>query len=90
MSTQLGQQSAQAGANVARMGLTGAQLSAGLATSNAATTNPYATVLGGLGSNTSLLGQGLANYITGYQPLTNVTAGNPLAIGEYANPGYWT
>jgi hypothetical protein len=76
MSTQLGQQSAQAGANVGRMGLTGAQISAGLATGAAATTNPYASVLGGLGSQNSLLGQGLANYITGYQvpPVTAMSA----------------
>jgi hypothetical protein len=76
MSTQLGQIGAQAGANVGRMGLTGAQISAGLATGAAATTNPYASVLGGLGSQNSLLGQGLANYITGYQvpPVTAMSA----------------
>jgi hypothetical protein len=91
LSQGLAQQQAQAGANVGRLGLSGAQLSAGLATSNAATTNPYATVLGGLGSPTSLLGQGLANWTTGLlsSPSTAM-AGNPLAVGEYANPGYWT
>jgi hypothetical protein len=91
MSTALAQQQAQAGANAGRLGLTGAQLSSGLATSNAATTNPYATVLGGLGSPTSLLGQGLANWTTGlFSSPTTGTAGNPLAVGEFANPGYWT
>jgi hypothetical protein len=90
MSTQLGQIGAQAGANVGRMGLTGAQIGAGLATSKEAAFNPLAQALQGAGSSTSTIGQGLANYITGYQPLTNVTAGNPLAVGEYANPGYWT
>lgn len=91
MSNALAQQQAQAGANAGRLGLSGAQLSSGLATSNAATTNPYATVLGGLGSPTSLLGQGLANWTTGlFSSPTTGTAGNPLAVGEFANPGYWT
>ena len=92
LSNALAQQQAQAGANAGRLGLSGAQLSAGLATSNAATTNPYATVLGGLGSPTSLLGQGLGQWATGLfsgQQSTGV-AGNPLAVGEFANPGYWT
>ena len=51
MSTNLGQTAAQAGANVGQLGLSGARLSTALATSDAATTNPYATVLGGLGSS---------------------------------------
>jgi len=91
LSQGLAQQQAQAGANAGRIGLTGAQLSTALATSNAATTNPYATVLGGLGSPTSLLGQGLANWTTGLlSSPTTAAAGNPLAVGEFANPGYWT
>ena len=91
LSQGIAQQQAQAGANAGRLGLTGAQLSTALATSPAATTNPYATVLGGLGSPTSLLGQGLANWTTGLlsSPSTAM-AGNPLAVGEFANPGYWT
>jgi hypothetical protein len=51
MGVGLGQQAAQAGANVGRLGLTGAQLSTNLATSQAATTNPYASLLGGLGAS---------------------------------------
>jgi hypothetical protein len=47
----LGQQAAQAGANVGRLGLIGAGQSAELATSQAATTNPYASLLGGLGAS---------------------------------------
>jgi hypothetical protein len=47
----LGQQAAQAGANVGRLGLIGAGQSAELATSQAATTNPYATLMGGLGAS---------------------------------------
>jgi hypothetical protein len=51
MGVGLGQQAAQAGANVGRLGLIGAGQSAELATSQAATTNPYASLLGGLGAS---------------------------------------
>lgn len=51
MGAQLGQTAATAGANVGRLGLGGAELSAGLATSQAATNNPYAMLLGGLGAS---------------------------------------
>jgi hypothetical protein len=51
MGSSLGQQAAQAGANVGRLGLIGAGQSAELATSQAATTNPYASLLGGLGAS---------------------------------------
>jgi len=47
----LGQQSSTAGANVGRLGLSGAEFSTRLATGNAATTNPYATLLSGLGAS---------------------------------------
>ena len=74
MGASLGQQSATAGANAGRIGLTGAQISGGLMTSPAVTNNPYAAFLGGLGSPTSTLGQGLANYITGYNPTADQNA----------------
>jgi hypothetical protein len=50
MGAALGQQAAQAGANVGQLGLRGAEQSVALATGRAATTNPYSTLLGGLGS----------------------------------------
>ena len=65
MGASLGQQSATAGANAGRIGLTGAQISGNLMTSPAVTNNPYAAFLSGLGSPTSTLGQGLANWVTG-------------------------
>ena len=74
MGASLGQQSATAGANAGRIGLTGAQISGNLMTSNAVTNNPYAAFLSGLGSPTSTLGQGLANYITGYNPTADQNA----------------
>lgn len=63
MSLALAQQQANAGANVGRLGLTGAQLSTNLATSPAMTTNPYATVLGGLSDPNSLLSAGIAGAV---------------------------
>jgi len=51
LGAQLGQQAAQAGANVGRLGLSGAEFSTRLATGNAATTNPYSTLLSGLGAS---------------------------------------
>jgi hypothetical protein len=51
MGAALGQQAAQAGANVGRLGLSGAEFSTRLATGNAATTNPYSTLLSGLGAS---------------------------------------
>ena len=51
MGAALGQQAAQAGANVGRLGLSGAEFSTRLATGPAATTNPYSTLLSGLGSS---------------------------------------
>jgi len=74
MGAQLGQQSATAGANAGRIGLTGAQIQGNLMTSNAVTNNPYAAFLSGLGSPTSTLGQGLANYFTGYNPTADQNA----------------
>jgi len=64
MGATLGQQSAQAGARAGELGLGGARLSTALATGQAATTNPYATVLSGLGSS-STLGQGLGGLLGG-------------------------
>jgi len=53
MGVGLGQTAAQAGANVGRLGLAGAGESVQLATGQAATNNPYASLLSGLGgSNT--------------------------------------
>jgi hypothetical protein len=51
MGAALGQQAATAGANVGRLGLSGAEFSTRLATGNAATTNPYSTLLSGLGAS---------------------------------------
>ena len=89
MGASLGQQSATAGANAGRIGLTGAQISGNLMTSPAVTNNPYAAFLSGLGSPTSTLGQGLANYITGYnQNVPPVTAMSAPSTGYGAGNYY--
>jgi len=51
MGAQLGQTAATAGANVGRLGLAGAEYSTNLATGQAATNNPYASILSGLGAS---------------------------------------
>jgi len=64
MGAALGQQSAQAGFNVGQLGLKGAGQSVALATGQAATTNPYASVLGGLGASDAF-GQALGGLLGG-------------------------
>ena len=71
LSSGLGQIAANAGANAGRIGVAGAQAAGNILTSPAVTNNPYASFLGGLASPQSLLGQGIANWATGYNPDTS-------------------
>jgi hypothetical protein len=80
MGVNLGQISSQAGANVGRLGLTGAGQSVALATGAAATNNPYATALSGLGSS-GLLGNAIGEL--GSSVVTapsNVTPTGPVDV----------
>ena len=89
MGANLAQQASLAGARSGQLGLTGAQIQGNLMTSNAVTNNPYAAFLSGLGSPTSTLGQGLANYITGYnQNVPPVTAMSAPSTGYGAGNYY--
>jgi hypothetical protein len=54
MSTGLGQQVAQAGANAGQLGLAGARAAANISTGRAATTDPFAQLLSGFGGNQAL------------------------------------
>lgn len=63
LSTQIGQMATNAGVNSGNFGLKGAELSTRIATSPAATTNPYSTVLAGLSDPSSTISQGVADYI---------------------------
>jgi hypothetical protein len=79
MSTALAQQAAQAGANVGQLGLGGAKLSTALATSPAATTNPYSTALGGLTAS-PVFGQ-LLGGLFGSTPATTAMSALPTTFG---------
>jgi hypothetical protein len=63
LSQGLAQQQSLAGARAGALGLEGANISQRLATGPAATTNPYATVLGGLSDPNSLLSQGISTAV---------------------------
>jgi hypothetical protein len=64
MSTALAGQTSTAGARAGALGLEGANISQRLATGSAATTNPYSTVLSGLGGS-GPFGQVLGNAFSG-------------------------
>jgi hypothetical protein len=78
LGTGLGTSISGAGANAGRLGLTGASLAAGYGTSPAATTSPGAYIASGLGSPTSTLGAGLANWLTSNAPTTGGTTSQGL------------
>ena len=64
LSAGLGQTSSAAGGRMGTLGLEGARLSANLATGQAATTNPYATALSGLGASPAF-GQAAGGLLSG-------------------------
>jgi hypothetical protein len=91
MGAQLGQTAAQAGANVGQLGLRGAGASVDLATGQAATNNPYAQVMAGLGANQAfgtlaggLLSGGLSGLQSGFSQtgLGSSGFGTGLAYGN--------
>jgi len=94
LGTGLGTSISGAGANAGRLGLTGASLAAGYGTSPAATTSPGAYIASGLGSPTSTLGAGLANWLTSSAPTTGgITSQGMMsptvdAYGNYVPLGY--
>jgi len=94
LGTGLGTSISGAGANAGRLGLTGTSLAAGYGTSPAATTSPGAYIASGLGSPTSTLGAGLANWLTSSAPTTGgitsqgMNAPTVDAYGNYVPLGY--
>lgn len=83
MGAALGQQAAQAGANVGRLGLSGAEFSTRLATGPAATTNPYSTLLGGVGSSNAF-GQVVGGLFGGVPSTTAMSApATTFGTGNY-------
>lgn len=83
LSQGLAQQSALSGARAGEIGLRGSIAGGVLGTSAGATASPLAYALGGLGSPTSLLGQGLANYLTSSAPTTVGGSGSIFNTGFY-------
>jgi hypothetical protein len=94
LSSQLGQTAATAGARVGTLGLEGANISQRLATGAAATTNPYATALGGATSNPAfaqLLGNLTSGLFSG-TPQASLTTGftpNSIAATEAGYPSLY-
>jgi hypothetical protein len=91
LSSQLGQAAATAGARSGALGLEGANISQRLATGAAATTNPYATALGGVSSNPAfaqLLNSVTRGLFSG-TPQASLTTGfapSSIAAGESGLP----
>jgi hypothetical protein len=91
LSAGLGQTSSTAGGRMGTLGLEGARLSAGLATSQAATNNPYASALSGLGASPAfgqVAGGLLGGGLSGLQSMFSTTGlgsagfGSGLAYGN--------
>lgn len=89
MGQALGTAASTAGANAGRLGLLGTGAAADYGVSRTATTNPYATVLGGMGSPTSTLGAGLVNWLTSNTPqATTGGAGGGITSPLMQNPTF--
>jgi hypothetical protein len=83
MSLALAQQQAQAGANVGKLGLSGAEQSVALATGRAATTNPYSTLLSGVAANPAF-GNYVGTALGGTAPVTAMSApATTFGTGNY-------
>jgi len=76
LSTQLAQQAAQSGANAGRLGLAGGLGAAEMGLRKELQYSPTASILGGLTSPTSTLGQGIGglfgSFFGGNAPITNI------------------
>ena len=94
LSQGLAQQSSAAGARAGELGIRGNVYGNAIGLSGAMTTNPYATVLGGLSSPTSLLAQGLGSYFGSTAPTTGgITSQGMMSptidvYGNYVPLGY--
>lgn len=89
MGQALGTAISGAGANAGRLGLLGTGAAADYGVSRAATTSPFANILGGLGSPTSTLGAGLTNWLTSNAPTTaGVGAGGGITSPLMQNPTF--
>jgi len=83
LSQGLAQQASAAGARAGQLGITGNVYGNAIGLSGAMTANPYATVLGGLSSPTSLLAQGLGSYFGSSAPSNVGGTGSVFNTGFY-------
>jgi hypothetical protein len=81
LGTGLGTAISGAGANAGRINLAGQQIATGYGTSNAATTNPYATLISALGGPTSTLGKGIYDYLNSTAPISTDVIPNSTFTG---------
>jgi hypothetical protein len=94
LGTGLGTSISGAGANAGRLGVLGTGMAADYGTSKAATRSPGAYIASGLGSPTSTLGTGLANWLISSAPTTGgITSQGMMsptvdAYGNYVPLGY--
>jgi hypothetical protein len=94
LSQGLAQQSSAAGARAGELGIRGNVYGNAIGLSGAMTTNPYATVLGGLSDPSSLLAQGLGSYFGSTAPTTGgITSQGMMSptidpYGNYVPLGY--
>ena len=94
LSQGLAQQSSAAGARAGELGIRGNVYGNAIGLSSANTTNPFATVLGGLSDPSSLLAQGLGSYFGSTAPTTGgITSQGMMSptidpYGNYVPLGY--
>jgi hypothetical protein len=89
LSQGLAEKSSLGGARAGQLGIQGNVYGNAIGLSAANTTNPFATVLGGLSSPTSLLAQGIGSYFS--SPFGGTPQGGGAQLGQYmagvtANP----
>jgi hypothetical protein len=94
LSQGLAEKSSLGGARAGQLGIQGNVYGNAIGLSSANTTNPFATVLGGLSSPTSLLAQGLGTYFGSTAPTTGgITSQGMMSptidpYGNYVPLGY--
>ena len=82
LSQGLAEKSSIGGYRAGDLGYRGAAASGAIGRLPTATTNPYATVLGGFADPRSLLSQGLGTYLNAAQTDANIARGNAFMVGS--------
>jgi len=78
LGTGLGTAISTAGANAGRLNLAGQDIASKYGTNTAATTNPYATVLGGATNPNTAIGQGIYNWLNSTAPINTSGVGGGI------------